>query len=277
MLAWGFVYLVFGIVTSLLTRPMMEEMILAKPGPGMAAAPPTMPPGFWPVILIANLGSCGMLLVLLAAATRAVLKPEEQGAFFIRVGLDELRLLGTLALLLLIGFALYVAINLVMVIAMGAILFVGLTGSALEANGGGPTAIAALVVALLFLAVMAAMIAFQTRFALALPLTLQRERIVMWEAWRRSKGHFWGLFGGFLLGGLIVSAVAFLLFLPMLFAMLSGDGGLAGAADPARQVALMRSPWLYPVWLLTPLIGGFFTAMTGGSLGQALLETEAAG
>ncbi|WP_156678976.1 hypothetical protein [Sphingomonas profundi] len=278
VLAWGFVYLLFGIVTSLVTRPLMAEMIRAMPAAGAAAPAPAIPPGLWPALLAVNLGSSGMLLVLLAAAMRAVLKPEEQGAYFIRVGMDELRLLGTTILLLLIGLGAYLAMILVVAIVIvgGAAIFAGTVGT--SAADGGAAAIFVVLAALLSVSLlMASMIALQTRFALALPLTLVRGRVVVLEGWRRSRGHFWPLLGGFAIAGMIVSAVSLLLFLPMLIVLLGSGGGVVGLADPSRQIAIMHSPWLYPMWLLAPLLGGFFIAMTGGSLGQALLETEAAG
>lgn len=272
VLAWGFVYLIFvylifGIVTSLLSRPAMERMLLAMPGPGSDPAAMPLASNMFVPILIVNLGMIGMWIVLLAAAMRAVLKPEEQGAFFIRVGLDELRLLGAMLLIGLIMFGIY----LVSLLALG--LFTALAAVAAAAVGSPPTGAAVVIVILLVVLDLAFLIAVQTRLALALPLTLIRGRIVVRGAWRRSKGHFWPLFGGFLLNMLVVAVAMAIFVLPVLLTMLSGDG-IAGIADPRRQLALMQSPMLYPIWLLMPLLGGFIVAMAGGALGMAALETE---
>ena len=275
VLAWGFVYLVFAVVVSLLTRPLMVQMLLAMPRAGVSAPQP--PAAVWSLlgpVLVANLGLYGALLILLAAAMRSVLEPEEQGAFWIRVGMDELRLLGTLMLLGLMGFGLYLVAVLSLTIVVAGLAMIA--GGAAGMAGEGRLGIVAIVAALM-LAIVLAMVVFQVRFMLALPLTLLRGRIVIREAWTRSRGHFWPLFGGVVLGGAIVAGVSLVACIPIGLLMLRDGGGLAALVDPARQAAMMSSPLMIPLWLLTPLLGGFFIAMAGAAFAQALVETEAAG
>jgi hypothetical protein len=269
VLAWGFVYLLFGIVVSLLTRPMVERMLLSMPRAGNVAPARAQAWDMIGPIIVANLGMLGMMLVLVAAAMRAVLRPAEQGAFFIRVGMDELRLVGAITLVWLIMLGVYILTILAIAILAGVVGF---------AAGAAGMRRAGIAVGLMLMIVseFALLLAIQTRLALALPLTLLRGRIVAREAWTRSKGHFWPLFGGSLLSGLVLMVALAMLSLPLLLTYLS-DGGISAAlADPQRQIAAMHSPLAYAMWLLTPLLGGFMVAMLGGALGTAVLETEPA-
>jgi hypothetical protein len=144
-----------------------------------------------------------LFTILIAAGLRAMLRPEERAFASIRVGMDELRLLGLFVLLAIAFFVLMMVFTIVMSI-MFAILGVASGGFG---PGAGPSA--GMVVAALVMVV--AMIAFflflQVRLSPSIALTVIRRKIIIGDAWRLSRGHFWSLFLGYLVLGLILLVV----------------------------------------------------------------------
>jgi hypothetical protein len=98
---WGVIYLALTAALALTLAPMFAKTA-ALSGDSPEAALQNMS-SMMGGILLFQLVFFVVLMVLFAASQRAVLQPERQGFAYLRLGMDELRLLG-LALLLLIGF-----------------------------------------------------------------------------------------------------------------------------------------------------------------------------
>lgn len=195
------------------------------------AIAPASPDGIGAVLLPALLTQAmaiALVAVLITAATRATLHPYKRGAFYLRLGANELRVFALLAMFAIAG---GVALFL---LALANGLLLGLIGWLVSGEGARETLAAALM-----LAELAGLLFVQTRLAIALPLTYLYETITVDEAWTQSRGHFWSIFGAFAVLGLLLTAagLAFLalFFLPALSLLL--QSGLNGAA--VTQTLLM--------------------------------------
>lgn len=185
---WGGVYFAFNIAYTLLMAPVIQHSF----GPGesvddtaqlMSAAIPV-----WLLSLL--LGIVGVILY--TASMRSVLQPEAGRVAFLRLGPDELRMLALCLLFGIAGFALLLATSLIAGLLLGSL--------AESIDAGLLRATLSLLVGLVLFGIMAF---FIIRFSLAFPLTLHRGAFAIGEAWTRSRGHFWKLFGAALVVTLI--------------------------------------------------------------------------
>ncbi len=191
---WAVLYcavmLAIGAITSLL---LVGSVQFGNP----AAMAPMMRPAYMPGLFLLT-----MLLQLLVAAVmvnavfRAVLRPEERGFAFLRVGIDELRMAGLIlavAIVAIIGMILAELITLFLVALLGFVV------------GNGDAA--GVIAVLLFLALIGGAIWVEVRLSLIFPLTFYRRRFAVDAGWELGRGRFWLLFGAYLSVALILFLV----------------------------------------------------------------------
>lgn len=257
---WGGIYLACNIAAMLAMMPMLS----AAANPALGQDPAAAVSAMAPVWLIGFLTSI-VGVVLYTASMRSVLRPDAGGIAFLRLGMDELRTLGLLLLFFIGGFVLFFAASLV----IG--LFIG--GLAASSESVALTGILSLLVGLV---VVGAVIFLVVRFSLAFPLTLHRGAFVVGEAWTRSRGHFWKLFGA----GLVVSLIGLVASIAINMVAAGGYFAdiLAAAGDPEataraaeQQAANLGS---FSVLMILQSIGGaavaaIWLALSGGSAATA--------
>jgi hypothetical protein len=262
---WAFLYLLAIAAMNVLTRPLMQAQMQALGGD--------------PQIQVANVGAMmGRILlmvlvflllyiVLFAASQRAVLQPERRAFFYLRLGMDELRLFA-LAILFIVGF--YVVMILLILIM---VLLVGLFASTAGKSFG--MAIGFIATAYVALLIFGAW--FSTRFALAFPLTLMRGKIIIGESWRLTRGRFWPLFAAFFvvfLMLLMLWTVASLVTNGSYFAQLARSGAdpvvvqQAGQQQMARQLGGIDGMMVLG-WILGAAAGALGVALWGGAVATA--------
>ncbi len=137
-----------------------------------------------------------LYVAMWTASQRSVLRPAEGGIAFIRFGMDEIRMLILMIVLVVIFY---------FGLLMGA-LGVFLVAMIAYAAGGTTAAVAVGIVA--GLALLCLLVWFMVRLSLAYPLTLLRGDIVIGESWRLTRGRFWPLFGAYLVIFLLVTALS---------------------------------------------------------------------
>lgn len=273
---WAGIYLAANVALLLTMQPMMQQIMLSSSG---------VPVG--PESTVEDrMGLLGMLvpiyginlvlmlvgIVLYTAAMRAVLRPQAGGLGFLRVGMDELRILLLVLLFGVVGF----------VLGFGLVLIFGLFGAGM-AMASDSAAVTALLGFLVGIAVFGLFLFLLVRFSLAFPLTLHRQQIVIGEAWTLSKGRFWTLFGA----ALIVTLIGFALTMVIsVFAAGSYFADImAASGDPEAAASVaerqMASGVLGPAMILQTLagaaIGAIWIALSGGSAATAaklMLDTE---
>lgn len=265
---WAGVSLAANVALLLTIRPMMAGLMGSATSGGSAGLLGMMLPIYGMNFVLLLVG-----IVLYAAAMRAVLRPQAAGVGFLRIGMDELRIL-VLSILFVVA---------AMVLGTGFAMIFGL----ITAGAGiGSESIGATIAIAFFggLAVFGLFLFLLVRFSLAFPLTLHRRRIVIGEAWTLTKGRFWTLFGA----ALVVTLIGFALTMVVgVFAASSYFADiLAASGDPdaaalaaERQIATAGTlgPMMVVQSVAGSIIGAVWIALSGGSAATAaklLLDSE---
>lgn len=257
---WTAVYFAGNIAMMLSIGSMMGAAI----DPTAAGDPSAMIGALIPVYLI----SFVMLLVgmvLYAAAMRAVLRPGADRAAYLRLGMDELRLLALVILFGIVG----------AVVSFGFFMLAGLVGVG-AAMGSQSSGFTALVVIIATVALFAAMLFLIVRFSLAFPLTLHRGKFVIGEAWRLSHGRFWTLFGAAFVIALLVTILNMAVSLVTMGGYMFDVIAAAGNPDAATRVAEAQtqsfgqlSPTMILYSLGSAITAGLWVTLAGGSIATA--------
>ncbi|MDH7975544.1 hypothetical protein QH494_25440 [Sphingomonas sp. AR_OL41] len=190
VLGWSAVYTVIMFAYTLVMMPTMARQMA---GMQNGAAPPAL--GMLGMLLPFYLIILVVTLVLIAASLRTILRPGEDSLLGLRLGMDELRLLG-LFVILGIGFFIVAVVGALIVAAIGGVFAMALGGS----RGG----LGLAVVPLLILAFYGALVFLMVRLSLVSALTISRRKIIIGESWRLTKGHFWRLFGAYFVLGVML-------------------------------------------------------------------------
>ncbi len=255
---WAVVYLLMFILMAFVMRSMMAAQMQAVSDPqafGVAMAAMVVP------FILFFLVSLVFYVVLFAAAQRAVLKPEQQGFFYLRLGMDELRMLALTILFLIVYYAVMVALVLLVAVAAA-------TKSAGATIG---------MILLLFPAIIVFTAWYFVRFGLAFPLTMMREKIVIGEAWRISRGRFWALFAA----SLVVFVIMIVLWMVVsaftnagYFQDLAAANGNPAAMQQAMQAQMARQFGLnatsIAIWAASAVVGAISITLWGGAAATAV-------
>ena len=253
---WSAAYLAVTALSGLTMGPMMARLH-TTPNPGA---------GFFLTFGVVWLAVMAVVLILVTAAMRAALRPEERAFGYMRLGADELRMLGLGLLLMLLVLAIYLVLVLAIVAVVAAFAAIRVP------------VVGALIAVPAALATFAAIVFIWVRLSISIPLTLWRRKIAVREAWRLSRGHFWSLFGGYFLVMLILYVVMIPVFMisaaPMFAAMMhnmSDPQAMQRAIDAqaVRQAGL--TPLNLVMMLVSAAFGGVAVAAQGGMMGTALL------
>ncbi|MBV9509641.1 MAG: hypothetical protein JO303_05095 [Caulobacteraceae bacterium] len=221
VLALGAAQLLLTLVTSIVLFVFFGRTFaqLATPLPPGAASP---------ALAMARLGAMAPIFgfiwiailvfygVLSAAMNRAVLRPQDDAFGYLRFGADELRQMGLMLLLWLLSVAFGVAVMIALGILLG--LFIGLLHLGALA-----------VMPPLYLAMLGLMMFVAVRFSLASADTFALGRISVFGSWTISRGHFWSMFGVYLLSVFLAVVITLVCFFAI-FAVtyLLPGGGMAG-------------------------------------------------
>ncbi|WP_447727482.1 hypothetical protein [Sphingomonas koreensis] len=257
---WGCIYLAGNIAMVIAMRPMMSQML----NPGFGQDPEAAVAAMGPFYLV------GLLLgivatILYTASMRSVLRPDAGGIAFLRLGMDELRILGLLILFGIGSFVLFFTMSLVIGMFAGGM-----------AAGSESVALTILLSVLVGIVLFGVLLYLIVRLSLAFPLTLHRRAFAIGEAWRLSRGHFWTLFGA----ALVVSVIGFVLSTAVNMVAMGGYFAdiMSAAGDPEaavqameRQAAAANS---FGTLMILQSIGGsivaaIWLALSGGSVAAA--------
>lgn len=136
--------------------------------------------------------------ILAAAVARGVLNPSRDRFGYLRLGMDEVRVVAVTFVLALV----------MILAAIVALLAVGVLIAAAKAAGGdGPALIAGL---LGFLAMTCFFIWLAVRLSLAVPITVAERRFAFFDSFNLTKGRFWPLLGMAVLALVMVMLVQLL-------------------------------------------------------------------
>lgn len=229
---WIAAQAVLSVLLYLVLRPLMMPLLAARTA---ALAQGTAPaPGFPPnigLIICLYIVMMLWLLMLFTAVVRLAQHKQDDRFGWLRLGMDELRLVGLVLLLIVATIAAELLIVLVGFI-------IGLIGAVL-----GQTA-AIILIIIYGIAILCAACWVEVRLMLVAPITVLRGKISIREGWRATRGHFWPLFGTVLLLGLALVLCEFAILAiaqpQVLRAMFSGMSPQETAMIMQAQIETVR-------------------------------------
>jgi len=253
---WAVLLMIASAATIAIMLPTMRDLMANMPAPGAARTPTSLAASTAILASMGRLYLVGVPLylifmsVFMGGVYRAVLRPQEKGVARLRLGGDELRLMGLFVLMGILGFAVGVVVLLI-----GAVC-VAVASAALK---GTPAAFGAAFV-VLYLVFLAAYAWVAVRLSFAAPMTFAQQKIRLFSSWRLTKGRFWPLLGCYLL------ALVFVILVGLVDAAVSGvlAIGLSGGSISRAATGLFRPDYsslaslFTPIYMLRLLIGGAF-------------------
>ena len=157
-----------------------------------AMMPPASVMAVGPTYFLLLLATYILIAAWEAACLRWMIRGEVKGLFGLSLGADTWRVYLGYWIWFVFYFVAYFAF---LIVAVGAGIGVGVA-----AQGNPDAALpSALIVCLIVLAALAAWIYLAVRLAPAAATSVARRRFAFFDAWKVSRGRFWGLFGAFLL------------------------------------------------------------------------------
>lgn len=254
VIIWALTYSVGSIILSLgLTFAMFGALM---PDPQNAMQAGSMFGSMFGLMLLVYLAILFLGAVVMTAVFRAMLRPEEGGFAFMRLGMDELRMFGLIILVIIAGF---------IAILIGELLLFLLIMIVSVVLGQGM--ITGAISFLLGLSFFCAVIWAYVRISLILPLSYYRGRITVDGAWALTKGRFWTLFGSYFLVALIFVIVG------GVFVWSTMGGYFAAVAQAGRDPAQMQalSEAFAAQQFATPLVTRILYWVVGGLFAAAWL------
>ena len=193
--------------------------------------------------------------MLSAAVARGVLKPSGDPFGYLRLGMDELRVL-------VVTFVLGLVMCLCAFVAM---LAFGLLIGAVRAAGGGGVAVSVGIIS--FLALVWFFIWLSVRLSLAVPITVAEKRFAFFDSFSLTKGRFWPLLGMAVLAFVMVLLVQLLSsIVSMPIALASGMEAWSFGADQDAEAVIaaldVSNPWV----IAHALVEAIVSALTVGIL-----------
>ncbi len=265
VLAWVGAYLLIMLVVGGLALALFGPQIATMQAySGQTAMPPDVALRFIGsmglVFLIAVPIVLFMAAVFINALFRPILRPEDRGLFYLKLGGDE----GRLVLLMLCWMGLGIAAEIAFVILL---IVIGLgTGAAMAGLHPGATTDgrSVLIVVGLMLALFCVGIWLFVRLSLAAPMTFAEKRVSVFGSWRVTRGKFWSLFGCYILACIFALMIGVLGWVVSVCAgaVISGDWTALSTAGANPQMAMMKSN----LGLLTHLF-------TAGAIVQLVLSS----
>ena len=169
--------------------------------------------------------------VLSAAVARAVLRPAEDAWGYLRLGKDELRVM---------------AVSVVIGVMLGLASAIGfiVIGTIAHLGGASGQAVMFLIALLLGLGLVALLIWAAVRLSLAVPMTLDRGRIVILESFKATRGHFWPLLGMSVIVFIMTMVVSLLgSIVAMPITLMTGGLERLAVLDGVPAMAMLGQAW----------------------------------
>lgn len=263
---WAALYAVVGFATQMMALRMMTGMQTLQGQEPNPAAVFGMMGQMIPIYIVI----CLLAVVMLCASYRAVLRPSESGFGYLRVGMDELRMVGLFLIVLVVAIVGGFIVVLLMMMIVG--------GLALAAGGSATAAI--VLGGLLYLVMICALIYINVRLSLMFSLTFARRRISIDGAWALTRGRFWTLFGAYFVIAVISIVLALVVSLPFTGPMFAGmiEGFRNPQAMEQIQAANMERQLNQPMGMLVlitalnAIVQAVTLALSGGATATATRE-----
>ncbi len=258
VIAWALATLAFNVISivSMILIAGSSLTSLMQMGRDPSGSPEEMMSLFAPLIgLYAVLIPVTLVFVgiLTTAVYRATLTDAADRLGFLRLGADEIRQILVALIVGILGFVVIFAVTLVVAIIGGVL--------AAATSGGGDPNIAGIFImmALIYLGMFVASIAFYVKFSFAGPMTFLDRRIRVFQSWGATKGYFWRLFGCYLLAVVLGVLVALLGWFMGMALMLAFGGDVSQMMAPDMS---SLSTYLTPAMIAYIVLSSGISALT---------------
>lgn len=238
LIFWALFYAVFMVAIFAMMGPNLISFVTATEQLEQSGTIPTME-DFTPIFQMMGLLFAVLLplsliasAMIYAAVARSVLRPGESAFGYLRLGMDEVRVL-------VVSLVLFIVFMVLMTVASAII------GAVIGMTIAAEMPALWLLVVLLILAAICACIWVAVRLSLAIPITMAERRIAIFDSFSFTKGRFWPLLGMALLAwvmSIVVGLLGSLVAMPLQFATGGGMMALEGLEDESLQV-ILQSAW----------------------------------
>ena len=199
-----------------------------------AMMPPQSVMSIMPAYFLFLLGYYILLAAYEAACLRWMIHGETGGLFGLSLGADTWRVYFSYWIWFLLLITFYIVCAIVAGGAMASV-FMGMQG------GAEPSPAAVIIPLVLGLLVVLALIYFSVRLAPAAATSVARRKFAFFDAWKVSKGRFWGLLGAFVL--LFLMFMVFVIAVEVAFGVMVGMTAMnsVGQAEPQSAEEAFRA------------------------------------
>ena len=199
-----------------------------------AMMPPQSVMSIMPAYFLFLLGYYILLAAYEAACLRWMIHGETGGLFGLSLGADTWRVYFSYWIWFLLLIAFYIVCAIVAGGAMASV-FMGMQG------GAEPSPAAVIIPLVLGLLVVLALIYFSVRLAPAAATSVARRKFAFFDAWKVSRGRFWGLLGAFVL--LFLMFMVFVIAVEVAFGVMVGMTAMnsVGQAEPQSAEEAFRA------------------------------------
>lgn len=242
---WSLFYAAIMVAAFAMVGPSLIGFVTATEQLEQSGATPTME-DFAPLFQMMGLLFAVLMPVSLiasamiyAAVARAVLRPGESAFGYLRLGMDEVRVL-VVSVVLFLVFMVLMAVS------------SGLIGVAIGMTVAAEAPALWLLVVLLVLAAIALFAWLSVRLSLAIPITMAERRIAIFDSFGFTKGRFWPLLGMALLAwflSMVVGLLGSLVAMPLEMAT-GGMTALEGLEDESLQVIIQAAWPAIAAWIV---------------------------
>jgi hypothetical protein len=289
ILAWSLAQFLFsliaGAVLVVLVGPEMQAM--RQPPDPAAMSDPVQAMAYLAAVLRVN----GLMLllylpwgaVMACGVYRAMLTPSDRGLGYLKLGRDELRMIGLALLVGLFSGAVMLGVfivDVIIVVIVGALLTA--LGHTAPANGADPLSV--LIGMIAGVAPFAVFVWVLVRISLAGPMTFVEKRLRLLGSWKLTRGRFWPLFGAYALATIFFFVIV-MIGMPLAIlvgGLISGQGFVPVGQSLWRPDSSSLQAWFtvphLVIMALTSLYAGLCTAVLNAPAAaawQALAQPEA--
>jgi hypothetical protein len=280
IVVWSLLHLVLtALVLAIVWGVMAPELpsILSRIAAASAAPPGEADPS-WAIPLMIKMRALQWTIQPLAwlaaviftcAIYRALLRPQERGFAYLRLGGDEFRLIAVA-----IVYAVLVFVAILVLAVAGGILGVALYFGTVKSAGGAASGWFAAGLTVLICAFLCLAVWLGVKLSLAWPISFAEKRIALFDSWQLTRGNFWRILGTYLLAFIFAMVLGMVVVMVFGIALLFSAGSLAGMVHSGEVPDWNRlAPVLIPlgvVWILVASVMGAISRVVLTAPGAAI-------